>query len=271
MSDPSSTNIWNQILEETLRSLANTSTPTTFASVARLGLDTSNNTMPMTEPLQAPDQTRASFAAIHPEISQPEYTIEDRTFDQMDTFMANMFTSVNNYHACVRQYHNNINQFNRLFSSTLRILSQHADTTPTLNTSSSTTTLPIPSTFREFLLRNPGQIEIQGISIPLVPTASRYPRSAAYPTITQILESTEVFTYNHETVNRVHDTRCPISLEDFEYGEELCEIRHCHHVFKWQSLQNWFSRNTQCPVCRYDIGGTDGSQREPAVPPYPLP
>ena len=203
MSDPS-TNIWNQILEETLRSLAtnNFSTPTvssaytSYASAVRRDISNitvESPTMPMNEPLQSPEQTNPSFANIHPEISSHEYTIEDRTFDQMDTFITNMFTSVNNYHACVRQYHNNINQFNRLFSTTLRILSQNTqsttiiDTTPRLN-SSTATNLQVPSGFREFLLRNPGQIEIQGISIPLVPnTSSRYGRSANnYPTITQI-------------------------------------------------------------------------------------
>jgi len=74
-----------------------------------------------------------------------------------------------------------------------------------------------------------------------------------YPTINQIINATERFVYNDEIRGRItHDT-CPISLEAFQEEEELCEIKHCHHVFKWSSIQTWFSRNSHCPVCRFDI------------------
>lgn len=160
----------------------------------------------------------------------------------------------------MRQYNNNMNQFNRLFNTTLTLLSQN--TQSTIVSSSSTvhpSTSNLQSNFRD-LLRNPGHFEVQGISIPLYTSSRQSSSRTAYPTISQIYDSIELFTYNRETVSRVHDTRCPISLDDFEYGEELCEIRHCHHVFKWTSLQNWFSRNTQCPVCRYDITTSTSSE-----------
>lgn len=100
-------NIWNQLLEETLRSISQhtpTSTTTTNSTSGRsyadiLRRDVSHNvlgpTMPASEPYDAPDHTNPSSANIHPEFT-PEYTIEDRTFDQIDTFITNMFTSVNN-------------------------------------------------------------------------------------------------------------------------------------------------------------------------------
>jgi hypothetical protein len=73
------------------------------------------------------------------------------------------------------------------------------------------------------------------------------------PTLMQYNNATNTFILNSSTVGRLSDNRCPISLEDFEHGELLCEIKHCHHIFKEQSLRSWFVRNTYCPVCRYDI------------------
>jgi hypothetical protein len=47
--------------------------------------------------------------------------------------------------------------------------------------------------------------------------------------------------------------RCPISLEEFGRNDNILRIRHCKHMFKEESLLNWFRRNVRCPVCRYDI------------------
>ena len=49
------------------------------------------------------------------------------------------------------------------------------------------------------------------------------------------------------------EDRCPIALENFVVGENICRIRHCGHIFKSASLRQWFQRNVRCPVCRYDV------------------
>jgi hypothetical protein len=46
---------------------------------------------------------------------------------------------------------------------------------------------------------------------------------------------------------------CPISLEPFQPGDVICEIRGCGHKFKRPLLMNWFRRNSKCPVCRFDV------------------
>jgi hypothetical protein len=46
---------------------------------------------------------------------------------------------------------------------------------------------------------------------------------------------------------------CPISLEAFQVGDVVCEIRGCRHKFKRPSLITWLRRNTKCPVCRFDL------------------
>lgn len=211
----------------------------------------------------------------------------------INKFTSDWFDCMYRYHMNVRQYHQNMNQFNRLSSNIYNDLANQRRTrrinslmesihrnhsspvlnTPTVGGPDSSTTSPatsfpfslnnsstvplftnMPISLQELLARtHPGQqIEIQGFTIPVM-DGYEPASTARFPTIAQIFEATEIFTYNDDSSARVTDTRCPITLDDFEYGEELCEIKHCHHVFKWSSLRTWFSQNTHCPVCRHDI------------------
>jgi hypothetical protein len=64
---------------------------------------------------------------------------------------------------------------------------------------------------------------------------------------------------------------CPISLEDFVQNEEVCQIKHCGHIFKKNNIMRWFTAsNVHCPVCRYDLRNyrepsnhTDEASQEP--------
>lgn len=49
---------------------------------------------------------------------------------------------------------------------------------------------------------------------------------------------------------------CPISLEPLQIGDVICEIRGCHHKFKRPNLMTWLNRNSNCPVCRYNLRTT---------------
>jgi hypothetical protein len=49
------------------------------------------------------------------------------------------------------------------------------------------------------------------------------------------------------------ETRCPISLEEFNENDYVCQIKHCGHIFKRTSLMRWFERYSSCPVCRYNL------------------
>jgi hypothetical protein len=71
------------------------------------------------------------------------------------------------------------------------------------------------------------------------------------PTEQQILNATRLFEYADDMTDI--NNRCPITLEDFQENETVCQIKHCRHTFKEQSLRNWFQSNVRCPVCRYDI------------------
>ena len=65
----------------------------------------------------------------------------------------------------------------------------------------------------------------------------------------QIDSSIESIEYN-ETLN---ESRCPISLEDFQVGQTISRIKYCGHIFKTQNLMNWLNRHNCCPVCRYNL------------------
>lgn len=72
-----------------------------------------------------------------------------------------------------------------------------------------------------------------------------------YPTNEQIEIATEdyIFDVNNNNTNE----RCPITMDTFEEGDELCRIKPCGHLFKKDALLTWFQTNVRCPVCRYDI------------------
>ena len=65
----------------------------------------------------------------------------------------------------------------------------------------------------------------------------------------QIENSTEIIPYSTE----MRDVQCPISFEDFVVGEDVLKIIFCGHIFKPESVRNWFRRNKRCPVCRHDL------------------
>ena len=79
----------------------------------------------------------------------------------------------------------------------------------------------------------------------------RFQDVAVYPTGEQINSATRIITYD-ESIELINH-RCPISLADFEEGEDIRQIIHCGHCFCEDSIQNWFRSNVRCPVCRYDI------------------
>ena len=96
---------------------------------------------------------------------------------------------------------------------------------------------------------------------PITNTTTTNTRRRQIPTIEQITNSTNSIIYdasNQEFTTHV----CPITLTDFINGENLLSIRHCQHVFKESSLMNWFSRNSLCPLCRYDIRNYVGQGQE---------
>jgi len=68
----------------------------------------------------------------------------------------------------------------------------------------------------------------------------------------EINMNTRTFTYEENSLPE--DRRsCPISMENFQLGDIVCEIRGCGHTFRRPALINWLRRSSLCPVCRYNI------------------
>jgi len=84
--------------------------------------------------------------------------------------------------------------------------------------------------------------EIPQINIPRRQFANRLTQE-------QINNSIQTIEYEQD----MGEERCPITLENFIVGENICRIRHCGHIFKSTGLMQWFQRNVRCPVCRYDV------------------
>jgi hypothetical protein len=72
------------------------------------------------------------------------------------------------------------------------------------------------------------------------------------PSQEQIDNASEIITYTSDMSSN-YSTRCPITLEDFQEGENIRRIHHCNHIFGTTAFDNWFERNVRCPVCRFDI------------------
>ena len=83
-------------------------------------------------------------------------------------------------------------------------------------------------------------------------------------TMSQIDNATHNIQYDSDIMNQ---TQCPITLEDFNESEMVCQIHECRHMFRRANLMRWFDTHTGCPVCRYDLR----QYGEPVSVPTPTP
>uniref|UniRef100_A0A6C0JLN7 RING-type domain-containing protein n=1 Tax=viral metagenome TaxID=1070528 RepID=A0A6C0JLN7_9ZZZZ len=94
-------------------------------------------------------------------------------------------------------------------------------------------------------------------------SANQFQDVVVRPTQEQLQAATQQITYWQTSINQ---TRCPITLEDFEDGQIVRQITHCGHTFCENAIQNWFLTNVRCPVCRYDIRTNIQAHPSPLLP-----
>ncbi|KAD7117711.1 hypothetical protein E3N88_04979 [Mikania micrantha] len=46
---------------------------------------------------------------------------------------------------------------------------------------------------------------------------------------------------------------CSVCLQDFQLGEIVRSLPHCHHIFHLPCIDEWLVRHGSCPLCRRDL------------------
>lgn len=46
---------------------------------------------------------------------------------------------------------------------------------------------------------------------------------------------------------------CSVCLQDFQLGETVRSLPHCHHMFHLPCIDEWLVRHGSCPLCRRDL------------------
>jgi hypothetical protein len=167
----------------------------------------------------------------------------------LNNFTNQYFSQINifqeNARDMLQMIRTTIHQQNVVYSHLLRRhnMSQNTPRTHARNTTNTSRAWNVPQ--YEF------SYEIPQINIPRRQFANRVCQR-------QLNAAVETIEYNED----MGEERCPITLENFVLGENICRIRHCGHIFKTSGLILWFQRNVRCPVCRYDIR----TYQQPASP-----
>jgi hypothetical protein len=159
--------------------------------------------------------------------------------DNFLNVLSGLQNHLDDYHRNIRLYQQNVSQMNRMYQNIIQSAAPPPIRRQTRQTRGS------GQNFTNNLIRFSGMYP-QGRLIEF-----RIPSEIPIPRTREIEETTENFIYLPSL--ELNSRTCPITLEEFTDGEELTRIRFCRHVFKKNALLNWFSINSHCPVCRYDI------------------
>lgn len=149
------------------------------------------------------------------------------------------------YNRNTRYYNDNVRDYNEIIRTIIHGLTNSETPTTRRTSQQPTFDISMNMSFWEF---------------PLNPTVRNSQRTNL--SREQIANNTLTYGYTNEMNESEMDASgnvCPISLEQFQVGDVICEIRGCGHKFKRPNLMNWLRRNSRCPVCRYDLNTNTAS------------
>jgi hypothetical protein len=96
---------------------------------------------------------------------------------------------------------------------------------------------------RQYMAQSPITNMVLNIPIRTDISGNFFDNVPVLPTQEQIMAATEQHV-------GVRDTTCSICQESVECATR---IRACGHCFHSECISQWFTMNTRCPMCRYDI------------------
>ena len=146
-------------------------------------------------------------------------------------------TFIAEYNQIIRTHTEMMSEYNRNVRNILTLIQRNGEY------GSTPTPAPTPTT------RSSNRSDIATLIYLLSQAGVEETRAGLSPI--QIANATENVLYTTESFPEI--TQCPISLDEFEDGEVVCQIRHCRHIFKARNIRRWFETHTCCPVCRHDL------------------
>jgi len=168
-------------------------------------------------------------------------------------FLETIHELIISYNENIRLHNQIIEDYNHNIFNILTVLQHiHANNNNNNNQSNTNTprTSPVSNNSNR---RTSNNVDLSALLYLLnIPNHTNYNSETRHILLTQeqINNSTIIVNYNNEQFT---DTTCPISLDEFEVDEEICQIVGCGHYFKKNHIMRWFQNNHVCPVCRYNI------------------
>ncbi|KAK4780389.1 hypothetical protein SAY87_016495 [Trapa incisa] len=64
---------------------------------------------------------------------------------------------------------------------------------------------------------------------------------------------TTKITTNNNVDSSGEKASCSVCLQDFQLGETVRSLPHCHHMFHLPCIDMWLLKHRSCPLCRRDL------------------
>ncbi len=153
-------------------------------------------------------------------------------------------TFINDYNNIIRNHTEMMMEYNRNIHNILIMLQRYSDYTPPPPTPTPTSTaMPTPT-------RSSNRSDIATLLYRLS-QSNLVEESQRGLSQAQINSATENVVYTPSAFPST--PQCPISLDEFDDGEVVCQLRYCRHIFRHRNIMRWFESHTCCPVCRHEL------------------
>ncbi|KAL8549911.1 hypothetical protein ACS0TY_008663 [Phlomoides rotata] len=99
------------------------------------------------------------------------------------------------------------------------------------------------------------QSQMGAVEVPFEEVPNLFDTGGAKGLLTDMVEKIPKFTITgNENVDTLGDgVSCSVCLQDFQRGETVRRLPHCHHMFHLPCIDTWLVRHGSCPLCRRDL------------------